>query len=95
MSVFRALLADKMPALSPILFDQMDIEDPHTAIDGLTHIINRQKRCADAGQRFHFHARASGGLDRAPHPDQTIIRLRFKRDTGARKGEQMTHRDQL
>ena len=72
MSVFRALLADKMPALSPILFDQMDIEDPHTAIDGLTHIINRQKRCADAGQRFHFHARASGGLDRAPHPDQTI-----------------------
>ena len=73
MSVFRALLADKMPTLSPILFDQMDIEDPHTAIDGLTHIINRQKRCADAGQRFHFHTRASGGLDRAPHPDQTII----------------------
>ena len=93
--ILRQSLSNIMTALSPILFDQMDIQDPHAAIDGLAHIINRQKRCTDTGQRFHFHARTPGGPDRAPHPDQTIIRLHFKRDTGARKGEQMTHRDQL
>ena len=93
--ILRQSLSNIMTALSPILFDQMDIQDPHTAIDGLAHIIDRQERCADAGQRFHFHACAPGSLDRASHLDQAVIRIRLKRDAGARKGEQMTHRDQL
>ena len=56
---------------STFLLHQLDVADHHRLVDGLHHVVQRQRRHRDGGQRFHFDA----GLARDPD-------ARFDRVTG-------------
>lgn len=56
------LSSDPVPGLSASLFHQPHILDPHTPIDRLAHVVDRQQRDRYGGQRFHFHAGGADGL---------------------------------
>src|SRR5690349_13045910 len=60
------------------LFEQPDRHHLHLPIGAFHHVVNRQERYRDRGQRLHFDARlarrAHGGLD--PDAGKTIVEAR-------------------
>ena len=40
--------------------EQADVVNDHVFLNGLAHIIHRQRCGGDGGQRFHFHTGAPG-----------------------------------
>ena len=70
------------PLLPPRFFDQPDFADDHRLVDGLDHVVDRQRGHADGGERLHLDA----GLRRssAPAPRSRSRRERRQRDVGVR-----------
>ena len=45
-----------MSGFSAVFVEQADVGDDHVALDGLAHVIDRERRDAHRRQRFHLNA---------------------------------------
>src|SRR4051812_44577463 len=52
-----------MPGFAALFFDQPDGVDPHSAFDGLDHVVDGETGDGDRGQRFHLDPGRAGDLD--------------------------------
>ena len=50
-----------------VFLSQPDVGDLHLLIDRFAHVVDRQQRERDAGQRLHLHAGLRGGARGAFH----------------------------
>src|SRR5438552_2686868 len=57
---FGRHLPTEIPALAARLFDENNVRDFHPFIEGFAHVVDREGRCGNRYQGFHFHARLGG-----------------------------------
>src|SRR6476659_1351751 len=72
-------VCDERAALAAGLRQQADALDPRAAVEGLRGVVQRERRCRDAGERLHLDA---GAIDRAHRDDDVdpAVVFRFDRD---------------
>ena len=62
-------------------FGQPNPGNHHPPVDGLDHVVDRQRRHADRCQRLHLDAGLAARLDRGPDRDAGIVRAQRARST--------------
>lgn len=75
--------------------EQLDAADFHEAINGLTHVVNREKPNLHGGESFHFHTRLPSRFAgcNASHGALCLVKLEI--NGHARERNRMTQRDQV
>ncbi len=53
---------DPVPALAPVLFEQLHLADGHAPVHGLAHVVNGEQGSGAGGEGFHFHAGLAVGF---------------------------------
>ena len=76
----------------PLLLIEPDVADDHRLVDRLDHVVDRQRRDGDGGERFHLDAGLRRGAD--ARLDVVAACGGGQLDVNARKRERMTERDE-
>ena len=81
--------------LAALFLNEMNGFDAHAALDRLDHVVDRQTRDGDGGERLHLDAGRAFDLHRRSHDaaGKLAIRRDVDGDLGQRK--RVTKRDQL
>ena len=82
-----------MPAPAATLFEEAHGPDHHRPIDGLEHVVERQRGHAHCRQRFHLDPGAVGAAHRRRDADLGLADLEV--DVDPRKRQLMAQRDQV
>ncbi len=91
----RALVTSRSPnpSLAALFAQHPDVVDARGRVDGLEHVVERQRRHADRRQRLHLHPGAVGAAHRGG--DGHLGLADFEVDVDAGQRELMTQRDQV
>src|SRR5579862_2361101 len=96
-TIRRTLLAapDERPGATARLAHEPDRPDRHLAVDRLAHVVEREARDGDRGERLHLDAGAR--LDRDPRLDRHAPpgAVRGQLDVDVREREGVAERDQV
>ena len=59
---WQLLTRHPVPALAPVLFEQLHLADGHAPVHGLAHVVNGEQGSGAGGEGFHFHAGLAVGF---------------------------------
>lgn len=72
----------------------MDVGDPHSAIDGLAHVVNGKERNGKTGKSLHFHTRLRSGFRLASARQRRFVVPEGKIDSDMGKENGVAQRDE-
>ncbi len=84
-----------MARFSPPLLDQLYLFNGHSAVNGLTHVVNGEQSASYCAQCLHFHPRLTKSLDLCPNLDGVMVVVQSKVHGDLGKVEGMTKRNDI
>ena len=82
-----------IPRSSAALFHHADLADHHRLVERLQHVVDRERRDGDGGERFHLDAGARRGAN--ARLDRVAVLLARDLDVDVRQRKRMAQRNQI